>query len=143
MKRVFPLDGLLRLRRMQEEEAAANVQLARARVAETHERERLTRAALGSEAVDTMASTSALHAIAAARASSRTMLSELSALTRERAEEAERAGAVHARTKADAGALEKLAERHAFLLSADDRKKEQIVLDELASRMRVGEGDSR
>ncbi|TFV98825.1 flagellar FliJ family protein [Leifsonia flava] len=137
MNRTFSLTGLLRLRRLEEETAAVDLSLARERVAEATEREHLVRAALDSEQAPAAVPISALHAIAAARASSRTMLGELNQLSRERDAEAAAAREAHARARQDAGALEKLAERHAAAVELDERRREQIVLDEIASRRRA------
>ncbi|MET0724742.1 MAG: hypothetical protein ABWY36_00225, partial [Leifsonia sp.] len=113
MSRTFPLGSLLRLRRLQEETAAVDLSLARSRAAEATEREHLMRSVLDSEHALTSAPTSALHAMAAARASSRTMLGELAVLSQEREQAVEAARELHDLARAEAGALEKLADRHA------------------------------
>lgn len=137
----FPLAGLLRLRRLEQDQAAGHLGAANTRFAALAASE--GRAAAEAEQIPSDAGTSAaLQAVAAARASSMSMLTELRALAA--AAEAERDdaerefGAARARTVG----LEKLEARHTASVAAAELAAEQVVLDELgsAARMRSGPG---
>lgn len=134
MADLFRLAGLLRLRRMQEE--AARAQLARTRAAE-HARKReqaKVRAVLGASAVD-VSSAETVQSIAAARASSSSMLGELDALLARDAADVEAAAVVHRSARTATMQLEKLEERHAGRARAEALRGEQKALDEHAGRV--------
>ncbi|WP_286278495.1 flagellar FliJ family protein [Naasia aerilata] len=131
MPRDFSLAGLLRLRRLQEDESAGRLLRARSRASElaaqrTHVRDSL----VDDEAV----SVESMHAISAARASTSSMLADLKNLELEQDAEVARAAAEHAAARAQTLALEKLEERHAEEQAAEELRAEQTVLDELAGR---------
>lgn len=131
MTRAFPLAGLLRLRRLQEEAAAGKLAAANARIRATSEVQ--AGAYLALTETSTAATDSAtLHAVAAARASSRAMLADLAALGTRQAGEAAAAQAAFSSARADSVGLEKLEARHAGEIAAEDQRTEQTVLDELA-----------
>jgi flagellar FliJ protein len=134
----FPLAGLLRLRRLREDTAAG--ELAAANTLTRAATARRTRAqgdlsALGVEASDA----DSLRALSAARAASAAMLADLQALAAmhtRRSVEAEKAlGAAHALTRS----VEKLEAKHTGAQVAAELREEQLALDEIASRMRVGQ----
>lgn len=132
MSRAFSLAGLLRLRHLQQDQAAGDLAAANALVRAAATRVDETRTAL--EHLPNSASGSeSLSAIAAARASSSSMLTELTALTAT----AERARVVAQRefdaSKAAAVSLEKLEERHVMMTAAEELHAEQAVIDEVAS----------
>ena len=131
MQRGFPLAGLLRVRRLQEEQAAAELAHARSRADREREREQRMRAALGG-ADDEVTSVEALAALAASRAASRSLLSDLGLLVREREAQAEKARQEHAVTRVKAAGLERLEERHGAAVAAEDLRVEQHALDEIA-----------
>lgn len=132
MAKMFPLAGLLRLRRLQEDTAAGHLAEANGRLREIHSSQTRALHALqgfANEAADV----TTLRAIASARASSGSMLAELratAAMHRLAAADAEddfRA----ARTKTIS--IEKLGTKHATAEAAADLRDEQIALDEIAS----------
>ena len=132
MKRAFSLAGLLRLRHLQQDQAAGD--LAAANLAQrTHEERHLhARAALfGLSATPT--NMAALRAMAAARASSRSMLADLDALRRNHETAVAAAQTVFDAARADSIRLEKLELRHAQALVSEDLRAQQSVLDEIAS----------
>ena len=131
MSRLFPLAGLLRLRKLQQDQAALDLAEANARVAALQARRGRARSALGvlGNSPQTIA---ALNAMAAARSSSRSMLAELDAVGRNHQESLETAQSTYNAATAESVALEKLHERHAAALLAADLHAEQIVLDEIA-----------
>lgn len=130
----FRLAGLLRLRKLQEDNVRA--ELARTRAIELQRRrsEQRVRAVLGESAVD-VTSAEAVQSIAAARASSSSMLGELDALLAQDAAAVAEAEAAHAAARARTVQLDKLQERHDARTRADDLRAEQLVLDEHAARL--------
>ena len=131
MSRLFPLAGLLRLRKLQQDQAALDLAEANARVAALEARHGRARTALGAlgGSPQTIA---ALNALAVARSSSRSMLAELEALGRNHQETLGSAQSAFNAARAESVALEKLHERHAAALLAADLHAEQTVLDEIA-----------
>ena len=132
MTRAFPLAGLLRLRHIQQDQAAGELAAANARMHENSTLHKRARAALGGTP-SAATSTAALYAVAAARASSRSMLADLNALagtyqmTINQAQEAFNAA------RAGSIGLEKLEGRHARAVAAEELRAEQSVIDEVAS----------
>ncbi|TFB69646.1 flagellar export protein FliJ [Cryobacterium glaciale] len=131
MSRLFPLAGLLRLRRLQQDQAALDLAEANARVTASEARRGRARSAL-SAIGNTPQTVAALNAMAAARSSSRSMLAELDAVGRNHQETLDSAQSVFNAARAESVALEKLHERHAAAVLASDLHAEQTVLDEIA-----------
>lgn len=131
MSRLFPLAGLLRLRKLQEEAAAGQLAAANALVRETEEEQAEAYQSLRDSALSATDSAT-LHAVAAARASSRAMLADLAALGTRQAADAAAAQTAYSAARAGSVGLEKLEARHAEGLAAEDQRAEQTVLDELA-----------
>lgn len=133
MTNSFPLAGLLRLRKLQEDQAAAALTSARGRAEAVRRRSRRLREALDA---DGAAANNVDHlvAIAAARASTSSMLSELEALGRSTAEDEARTLAEHQESRRRALTLEKLEAGHQAAEAAERGIEEQRVLDELAVR---------
>lgn len=131
MTRNFALGGLLRLRRLEQDEAAGGLAAANAGTRESAAREAAARSLL-SETTATPGSLGAMHGIAAARASSRSMVAELSAVTAERRRRAEEAQQEYSAARTNTLSLEKLEFRHAETEAQLELQAEQIVLDELA-----------
>jgi flagellar FliJ protein len=144
MNRRFPLAAVLRVRKVQEDKAAAAVAAARAELAlameHEHELEIRLDGGVAPESttyVDWIATTSArlslAHDVAAAR-------------TARREREAGVAGALDqwAAARAAARGVERLAERHAEAVRLEDERAEQRELDERASSRRPsGPEDAR
>jgi len=143
MAKLFPLAGLLRLRQIQQDQAASDLAAANARVRESSARERRARAALGGIATD-VNDTTVLYAIAASRAASRGMLAELQALEIMRAAEADAAGEAFTAARARSVGLEKLEAKHLDGVRCADLSAEQNVLDEIvtAGWHRTAEGQA-
>ncbi len=138
MSRLFPLAGLLRLRKLQQDQAALDLAEANARVVALEARRGRARSALGALG-NTPQTVAALNAMAAARSSSRSMLAELDAVGRNHHESRDTAQSTYNAARAESVALEKLHDRHAAALQAADLHAEQTVLDEIAgARWRHG-----
>lgn len=137
MARSFALAGLLRVRAIQEDQAAAEL-------AEAHRRERAARVragdtarALGCVFPPDSADVASWHATVAARLA-------LSALLIERTAAQDAAEEVTASRTADWTAargrtrsVERLAERHADKVRVEEDRAEQLLLDEVAGRRRT------
>lgn len=131
MARTFPLAGLLRLRQLQQDRAAGELAAANAREQETRQARAEAYDALehsNSQAMDAVT----MNAIAAARASSRSMLADLNALGTRRTAEVEAARAEFSAARARSVGLEKLEGKYAAAEAAEDLRTEQTILDELA-----------
>ncbi|MFC7879045.1 flagellar FliJ family protein [Isoptericola sp. NPDC057391] len=128
----FRLAGVLRLRRLEEDQARLRVVEARARLARTSER--ADELAHGLEASpERVDGTAALAAVAASRAAASALFAALEAEARLRSRDVDDAGAELRRARAAASGLEKLEERHdAAALHAEGRA-EQTWLDEVAT----------
>ena len=132
MNREFSLAGLLRLRQIQQDQAATGLARARSRSNSVRAREAAARRDLGATD-DPISSSASLRAIAAARSSSHSMLADLQSLGRiAETEEADaRSEFIAARTRSVG--LEKLQVRHNAEVTTEDLRAEQSALDEIAS----------
>lgn len=133
MTRQFPLAGLLRLRKIREDQAAGTLAAANAEVRTTSERDASIRFEL-SESTPTVANSAAINAVYTARAASRSMLAELNALATLQRAAAEESSAEFAEARSQSVRLEKLEMRHTEASLSEALRAEQIVLDEIASR---------
>jgi flagellar FliJ protein len=132
MARAFPLAGLLRLRHLQQDQAAGDLAAANSQLQETSVNRERARTALGATSTSTT-SVEALYALAAARASTRGMLADLEALARRHEATAEQAQAAFDAARARALSLEKLEIRHEETMATEAQHDEQLVIDEIAS----------
>jgi flagellar protein FliJ len=129
----FSLAGLLRLRKLEEDQRAVELNSARDREAVGLARTRRIRRALA-EGHEDPAAHASLASIAATRASSATMLGELGELDRENAAEVARAVDAHADAHRKTLGLEKLETRFDEQKRAAELREEQLLLDDLSSR---------
>jgi flagellar FliJ protein len=132
MSRAFSLAGLLRLRHLQQDQAAGDLAVANARLRAAATRIDETRAALEHLPI-TATGADTLSAIAAARASSRSMLAELAALDTVAQQSVIVAQREFESRKSAAVSLEKLEGRHGELAAAEELHAEQAIIDEIAS----------
>ncbi|MFF1572694.1 hypothetical protein ACFVWR_08110 [Leifsonia sp. NPDC058292] len=132
MARAFPLAGLLRLRQIEKDHAASDLAAANAFRRDADDRQVRAIAALHNVSVEATDAAS-LFALAAARASSRSMLADLAALTDRAEREAAEAQAAFGDAKARAVGLEKLETRHNDGVAAHDLSTEQAAIDEVAT----------
>lgn len=141
--KAFRLAGLLRVRDLEEQRAAAT--LAEASVAldavyAHRSRTRATLAGVPPEAADA----AALSALVAARANAHALLGELSSLHDQAEHIAANARDAHHAARADARALEKLHLRHIDTETTREIRAEQLTLDEIAIQgWRTAEGETR
>lgn len=132
MSRQFSLTGLLRLRHLQQDEAAGQLASANARLDATSVQRNRARAALGATRADAT-STESLYAMAAGRASMRSMLADLDSMLTQQNAEATEANEVFSAARAKAIALEKLEAKHLEAVMVEELRAEQNVIDEIAS----------
>lgn len=138
MSRLFSLSGLLRVRSIQERQAAQELSRAVIDARQTRTRDRHLRAALAateSDAVDVRT----LAALAATRVASRSMLADLEALSAQQQEAMEAARTAHDDARRSVRGLDRLALAHERRLRAEDLRAEQHELDEIALRRGSGE----
>ena len=140
---VFSLAGLLRVRRLEEEEATHTLARATVRLAESTAREAQIRRKLGG-GDDEVSGVEVLRAVAAARASSRSMLAELEATHRLNRHDVDEARAAFAEARTRSKGLEKLEEKYDRAVTRAELRTEQNALDEIANgaRTRSEEGAS-
>jgi flagellar FliJ protein len=131
MSKQFSLAGLLRLRHLQQDEAAGQLASANARLDGTSVQRNRARAALGATRADAT-STESLYAMAAGRASMRSMLADLDSMIYQQQGEADEADEAFKLARAQAIALEKLEAKHVQAVTVEELRAEQAVLDELA-----------
>jgi flagellar FliJ protein len=129
----FSLAALLRLRRLQQDRAAAEVSLSRARAAEVASRRRFAQNSLAT-LMSTDGNSERLRWTAAARAASSSTLGDLEALASETDRQIEEADAQLAETRARTITLEKLEARHEAAEFTESLRQEQIALDEISLR---------
>ena len=132
MKRAFSLTGLLRLRHLQQDEAAGALAAANRNATENTAARTESHTSMAN--IPLSATTSAaLNAMAAARASSRSMLADLDGLGRNYAVAVGEAQKAFDIARAQSIGLEKLETRHAAAWNAEELHGEQTALDEIAS----------
>ena len=134
MSRVFRLTGLLRLRALQETQAAAALARANADTARAVELHREVRTVMAGTLFPAHGDANVWRAAVADRAAMASLVTEATVAAQVVARRSEIAAAEWAAAKTSVATLEKLAERHEVLVRADDEHAEQLVLDEAASR---------
>jgi len=150
MDRKFSLSGLMRVRELQEERAAAELALANRRRHLAQEDQRTKEAVLAEQSfpiitkVDVMAHTheavqnaTTWQAVVAARASVAAMLRESTHALNMAQRDADQATKEWNAAKTRAAMIEKLQQRHQHEVEAQELRDEQIVLDEAALRRTV------
>jgi flagellar FliJ protein len=133
--RNFGLAGLLRLRNLEQDQAARTLSSANARSTAIRSRQGAARRDLDESPAE-VSSTIALNMAAIARASGRSMLAELQNLEAVQADDTAAAQAAFRTARARTVGLEKLEDKHALRLAAADLAAEQVTLDEIASGAR-------
>jgi flagellar FliJ protein len=139
MSRAFRLAGLLRLRSMAEDRAAAELAVAARARAAADARRSDTEVMLGSASMPGRSDELHFRAAAASRAALGSLLMERRAEVRVADDEVRVADAAWTVARVRTRALEKLEERHDAQVRAEDDRAEQIVLDEVGARMRAAQ----
>lgn len=137
MSRKFSLAGLLRVRAIQEREAAQQLSRAVIDANQTRTRDRHLRAALAateSDAVDVRT----LASLAASRVASRSMLADLESLSAQQQQTVDAAQTAHANARRAVRGLDRLAVAHEMRMRVEDLRLEQHELDEIALRSGSG-----
>lgn len=134
MARHFRLAGLMRLRKLQEDQAAAALAEANQLRRQAERRRADTLSALSGSALPTQSDPQAWRASVAARAALNSLLVEASAASREAEAQVDVEQGRWSQAKARSTALEKLSERHDEQVAFEENRAEQYVLDEAAAR---------
>ena len=134
MTRSFPLAGLLRMRGRAEEQAVAELATARRDAARAADLRRATAAALAGAGLPATGDDIAWMAAVASRSTLAALLSERDHLVDRASESVEECSQAWSAARRDARALELLEERHTLTERAEERRAEQVVLDEVGAR---------
>lgn len=138
MSRPFRLAGLLRLRAISEDQAAAEL-ARRTRQRDAAERERRrTQESLGDAVLPDGADALGFQAIIASRVALSRLLVECRETEAQAQTEVARADEDWARARTATRTLEKLEERHTEAERVTEQRDEQKILDEVAGRRRTG-----
>lgn len=129
----FSLAGLLRLRKLEEDQRALELNTARNRENIGVARSRRIRSSLAESPADPL-SYASLVSVAATRATTATLLAELAEADRAAAAEVEAARVAHASAHRRTKGLEKLETRHEAARTAEELRTEQLALDDLSAR---------
>lgn len=130
----FRLAGLLRLRRLQEEQAAAELARVNAERAAAVQRRRETETLLNDASLPERTDTLSWQVAIAARASLGGMLTEATLAVQAAGVIAQQRTAEWSATRVAATTLGKLEERHTDAVRVETERAEQVVLDEAATR---------
>jgi len=139
MQRQFPLAGLARLRKLQEERAAADLALANAVARAAENRREGLATLMGRASMPARAGELEWQAAIAARAALTGLVDEATIAVDVAVRRGEIAAAQWTGARTRVAMLDKLAERHEGLVRAEDDRVEQLLLDEVASRRRTEE----
>lgn len=134
MSRAFRLAGLLRLRSIAEEQAAATLaDRTRGRDAAAA-RSRATEQALGGAQFTVDMSSVTMQAVVASRLALSALLVDHRAQVGQAQDEVDAADAVWAEARTRTRTLEKLQDKHEAAARVEEQRAEQVVLDEIAGR---------
>lgn len=140
MSRPFRLAGLLRFRKLQEDQAAADLAVAHAARRAAAERRARAQGALADHGFDPVEDSGAWLSTVATRAALRGLAAEADAATELAGIEVARREAAWSQTRRQLVPLEKLADQHTEREAVEDLRQEQIALDEIGSRTRPPAG---
>ncbi|ACZ23015.1 hypothetical protein Sked_31180 [Sanguibacter keddieii DSM 10542] len=133
MSRPFRLAGLLRFRKLQEDQAAADLAVAHSARRAALRRQDLAQGQLAEHGFDPVEDTGAWLSTVATRAALRGLASEAGAASELASLEVARREEAWSQTRRQLVPLEKLADKHAEREAVEDLRQEQIVLDEIGS----------
>ncbi|WNB85241.1 flagellar FliJ family protein [Cellulomonas sp. ATA003] len=136
MERAFRLAGLLRLRTMQEEQAAARLAAANGALRVAEQRRTATLGSLAGHAMPPTGDAGAWSVAVAGRSALRHLLADAAVDVHHAGEEVGAHTAQWSAARSRSVGLEKLQDQHRAAVAADDARAEQIALDEVAARTR-------
>jgi flagellar protein FliJ len=139
MSRTFRLAGLLRLRRLEEERAAAMLGAANAATRRAEAREIALTSLMASTPLPAYGDEVVWLSAIAARSALVALVEEARVAREVAARRGEIAGAEWAAARTRVATLDKLAERHEAEVRAEDERAEQLLLDEAAIRIHAKE----
>lgn len=139
MAGIWSLNGLLRFRRLEEDQAAGELAQANGRLRETQRSQDRARRRLAGFA-DSVTDIATLRALAAARSTGSAMIVELATVARLAEVDAMQAQERFQAARRNTMSLEKLETRFVETQNAAELREEQLALDEIASTRRSSTG---
>jgi len=127
----FRLKNLLRLRGLQEQEAAGDLATANHSLTRVIERRATIRAQLAGTSTD-LSGPGAIAALSSTRAAAQSMLADLAAMHRAAELLVTDASAAYRKARTETLSLEKLSERHEHQQAQERAAQEQAALDEIS-----------
>jgi flagellar FliJ protein len=134
VSRAFRLAGLLRLRSIAEEQAAASLAISTRGRDAAAARSRSTEAALGAAQFGVDMSSVGMQAVVASRLALSALLVDHRAQVLQAQDEVDAADAAWAEARTRTRTLEKLQDKHEAAVRVEEQRAEQVVLDEIAGR---------
>jgi flagellar FliJ protein len=134
VSRAFRLAGLLRLRSIAEEQAAASLATSTRGRDAAAARSRSTEAALGAAQFGVDMSSVGMQAVVASRLALSALLVDHRAQVLQAQDEVDVADAAWAEARTRTRTLEKLQDKHEAAVRVEEQRAEQVVLDEIAGR---------
>jgi len=135
VNRSFRLAGLLRLRALQEEQAAAALALANADAGRAGEHHQETRNVMAGTVFPDHGNENTWRAAVADRAAMASLVGDAAIAVQVATRRSELAAAEWTAARTSVATLDKLEDRHDAVVRAEDERTEQLVLDEAASRL--------
>ncbi|MCV2392786.1 flagellar export protein FliJ [Actinotalea sp. M2MS4P-6] len=140
MSRPFRLGALLRLRQLEEERAAASLAAANVEVREAEDERAELVSLMSGVQFPSRVDDAVWRTLVVSRASLHGLVNEASAVVDVATRRSELATADWTAARTRLAMVDKLADRHAVTVRAEEEKAEQLVLDEAASRRGTAAG---
>ncbi len=134
MERAFRLAGLLRLRELQEDQAAGALAVSNVALRSAEHQRQVTLTTLAAHTMPAAADPSGWRTSVTTRGALRHLLADAAIDVRDAGERVAADTAVWAAARSRSVGLEKLRDQHRALVQADDARTEQLALDEVAAR---------
>ncbi len=134
MERAFRLAGLLRLRELQEDQAAGALAVSNGVLRSAEQQRDATLRTLAAHTMPAMADMSAWRTSVSSRGALTHLLADAAIDVRDAGERVAADAAVWAAARSRSVGLEKLRDNHRALVHAEDERTEQLALDEVAAR---------
>lgn len=134
MERAFRLAGLIRLRSLQEDQAAGALAVSNGVLRTAQRNRHATLATLACHTMPALADVSAWRTSVTARGALTHLLADAAIEVRDAGERVAADAALWSAARSRSAALEKLHDKHRALVHAEDERAEQHALDEVAAR---------
>ena len=134
MQRAFRLDGLLRLRTLQEDQAAAVLAVSNAALRDAEDRRQATLATLAGHRLPMTADAAGWRTSVVTRSALTHLLGDAAIEVRDAGERVGADTVAWSAARSRSVGLEKLQDKHRTAVHTEDARVEQLALDEVASR---------